>query len=192
MRTFTFSYSSLLPSKFNNRVVCISISRPVCDSSLHTSPLCLEGFLRSERISLLLWLQKHAERFQSNQPVWRLIKANIRMAGDTSPPQKISNETQQLSWFTSFATVKKTPRKHPLYSGCASKSALMNVTLIGVLIGSMFDVGTFCHFSHTDGWSQTSAPNRLSLHRETMFALYCPAAFKNILIILRCKVRKTF
>lgn len=136
MRTFTFSYSSLLPSKFNNRVVCISISRPVCDSSLHTSPLCLEGFLRSERISLLLWLQKHAERFQSNQPVWRLIKANIRMAGDTSPPQKISNETQQLSWFTSFATVKKTPRKHPLYSGCASKSALMNVTLIGVLIGS--------------------------------------------------------
>lgn len=59
-------------------------------------------------------------------------------------------------------------------------------------IESMFDVGTFCHFSHTDGWSQTSAPNRLSLHRETMFALYCPAAFKNILIILHCKVRKTF
>lgn len=96
----------------------------------------------------------------------------------THPPSKISNKTQQLSWFTSFATVKKTPRKRPLYSGCTSKSALMNVTLIGDRI-HVWCLHLLSFFTHKQLISDVYL-NRLSLLSET--TLYCPAAIEHICI----------
>lgn len=112
-------------------------SHGLCVTAVYT-PLCRvwRSLCDQWRIPLLLWLQKDAERFQSNQPVWLLIKANIRMTGDTSP--SLENIRWNNSWADSHPPLpsKRHLAKQPLYSGSTSKSALMNVTLIGVLIGS--------------------------------------------------------
>lgn len=147
------------PSKLNNRVICATISRPVCDSSLHTPLSCLQVFLRSVKDSLAP-LVAETRRTLPKQPT-RLTSDQSKHQNDRwriPLPRKYQTK-QQLSWFTCFATVKKTPRKTASLFRLHFKvgSDECDANRRSDCIELMFDVGTFWCFSLTNGWSQTCA-----------------------------------
>lgn len=108
--------------------------------SIHASLSCYQGVLRpglpsGEDSPCSSGCSNGQNASKKAKPLGSRSKQTSK-SQETFPPSKISNERQQLSWFTSFATVENTPRKHPLNSDCTSKTALMKVMLISVLIWS--------------------------------------------------------
>lgn len=156
-------YSSLRRSKFENfRYLHHHLTAGwrrapfTCLRCVRTS-LCPSCFLIRKDVLAPPAAEKHAECFQSSQTVWFQIKTNIKSWQD-------KYQMKQLGWFTSFATVKTTPRKHPFTSDCVSNSTLINVMLIirsdWCLTSVLFFVSHFLFYA-----------------KMNQQAVYCPAVF---------------